>query len=124
VNKVADRSTANTIDEYIARFPPEIHQVLEAVRELIRASAPGAIKTISYAIPMFNLHGKHLMHFAGYARHIGFYPKGSGIEAFAQELKPNKRGKGSAQFSLDRPLPTNPIGGIVEFKVEKIIGKG
>jgi hypothetical protein len=47
-------------------------------------------------IPTFDLHGRHLVHFGGFAAHIGFYPVPSGIEAFEDELKPFKAGKGTA----------------------------
>jgi uncharacterized protein YdhG (YjbR/CyaY superfamily) len=50
-----------------------------------------------------NVH--HLVHFAGFAKHIGSLPIPSGIEAFEDELSHNKRGKGSVQFPLDQPLP-------------------
>ncbi|HEY5169686.1 MAG TPA: DUF1801 domain-containing protein [Thermoleophilia bacterium] len=111
------RSTAATIDEYIADFPPETQAALEELRALIRASAPGATETISYAIPTFDLNGRHLVHFAGYAKHIGFYPIPSAMTAFAEELAPYKSGKGSAQFPLGRPLPADLIRRIVEFRV-------
>jgi uncharacterized protein YdhG (YjbR/CyaY superfamily) len=75
----AMRSTATDIDAYIAEFPPETQQVLRDLRELIRASAPEANETISYAMPTFDLNGRHLVHFAGYARHIGFYPIPTGM---------------------------------------------
>jgi uncharacterized protein YdhG (YjbR/CyaY superfamily) len=122
MDEMADRSTAGSIDEYIAAFPPETQKVLEELRALIRAAAPDATETISYAIPTFDLHG-HLVHFAGYERHIGFYPTGSGVEAFKEELKPYKSGKGSVQFPLGRPLPTGLIRRIVEFRVEENAGK-
>jgi uncharacterized protein YdhG (YjbR/CyaY superfamily) len=121
VHKMANRSTANSIDEYIAGFPPETQKVLEDLRALIRASAPDATETISYAIPTFDLNG-HLVHFAGFAKHIGFYPTGSGVEAFKEELKPYKSGKGSVQFPLGQPMPTDLIRRIVEFRVEENIG--
>jgi uncharacterized protein YdhG (YjbR/CyaY superfamily) len=120
---VASRSTANSIDEYIAGFPPETQKVLQEVRVLIKASAPGATETISYAIPTFDLNGRHLVHFAGYEKHVGFYPSGRGVEAFKEELKPYKSGKGSVQFPLGQPLPTDLIRRIVELRVEEATGK-
>ncbi len=116
------RSTAGSIDEYIAGFPPATQKVLQELRALIRASAPGATETISYAIPTFDLGGRHLVHFAGYATHIGFYPVPSGMEAFKVELAPYRRGKGSAQFPLGEPLPTDLIRRIVEFRVRENTG--
>lgn len=120
---MANRSTATSIDEYIAEFAPETQKVLEELRALIKAAAPDATETISYAIPTFDLNGHHLVHFAGYARHVGFYPVPSGMEAFKEELRPYKSGKGSAQFPLGRPLPTDLIRRIVEFRVEENTGK-
>lgn len=120
---MANRSTANSIDEYIAGFPPETQKVLEELRALIKASAPDATETISYAIPTFDLNGKHLVHFAGYAGHVGLYPAPSGLEAFKKDLKPYKSGKGSVQFPLGQPLPKDLIRRIVEFRVEQSTGK-
>jgi len=120
---MANRSTASSIDEYIAEFPAETQVVLEELRALIRASAPDATETISYAIPTFDLNRRHLVHFAGYEKHVGFYPTGSGVEAFKQELKPYKSGKGSVQFPLGQSLPTDLIRRIVELRVVENTGK-
>ena len=114
------RSTARTIDEYIAEFPPETRSVLQQTRELIAAEAPDATETISYAIPTFDLNGTHLVHFAGFQRHLGFYPTGSGIAAFKDELTPYKSAKGSVQFPLGRPLPADLIRRMVAFRVEEV----
>jgi uncharacterized protein YdhG (YjbR/CyaY superfamily) len=116
VHRMAMRSAAGSLDEYIAGFPPETRKVLEQLRALIRASAPDATETISYAIPTFDLNG-HLVHFAGCEKHIGFYPTGRGVEAFKEELRPYKSGKGSVQFPLGKPLPVDLIRRIVEFRV-------
>jgi uncharacterized protein YdhG (YjbR/CyaY superfamily) len=117
------RSSAKTIDEYIAGFPEETRAVLQEMRTIIAAAAPDAIETMSYAIPTFDLHGRHLVHFAGYESHIGFYPAPSGIAAFKDELKPFKSAKGSVQFPLDRPLPADLIRRMVAFRVEEEAGR-
>ena len=120
---MANRSTAGSIDDYIAAFPAETQAVLKELRALIAAAAPDATETISYAMPTFDLNGRHLVHFAGYERHIGFYPVPSGVEAFKEELAPYKSGKGSVQFPLGQPLPTQLIRRIVEFRVAENTGK-
>ncbi len=120
---MANRSTANSIDEYLAGFSPETRKVLEEVRALIKAAAPDATETISYAMPTFDLNGHHLVHFAGYPNHIGFYPVPSGVEAFKEELKPYKSGKGSVQFPLGQPIPADLIRRIVEFRLRENTGK-
>ena len=121
---MATRSKASSIDEYTAGFPAETQKVLEELRALIRAAAPEATETISYAIPTFDLNGHHLVHFAGYEKHVGFYPTGSGVEAFKEELEPYKSGKGSVQFPLGRPLPKDLIRRIVELRVAENAGRG
>jgi uncharacterized protein YdhG (YjbR/CyaY superfamily) len=110
-------ATATSIDDYIAGFPPATRKALEQVRSLIRGVAPDATEKISYAIPTFDLNGRHLVHFAGFAKHIGFYPIPSGIEAFREELAAYKQGRGSVQFPLDKPMPLDLIRRIVEFRV-------
>jgi uncharacterized protein YdhG (YjbR/CyaY superfamily) len=117
---MGSRSTANSIDEYIADFPPETQAVLAEMRMLIATSAPEATECISYAIPTFDLNGRHLVHFAGYEKHLGFYPTSSGIEAFREAIRPYKSAKGSVQFPLGQPLPRELIRRIVEFRVEKV----
>jgi uncharacterized protein YdhG (YjbR/CyaY superfamily) len=111
------------VDEYIAGFPPETQSKLREMRDLIRSIAPDATETISYAIPTFDLNGRHLVHYAGFAKHVGFYPIPSGMTAFSEELEPYKRGKGSVQFPLDRPLPLDLIRRIVEFRLAENLRK-
>jgi len=121
---MAEKAVPGTIDEYIAPFPPRTREVLDQMRAIIRSAAPDAVETISYRMPTFDLGGTHLVHFAGYERHIGFYPIPSGIEAFAAELAPYKRGKGSVQFPLGQPLPADLIRRIVEFRVAEVTSGG
>jgi len=108
-----------TIDEYIRTFPKEVQGILEKMRQTIRKAAPEAVETISYQMPTFKLNGKSLVYFAGYKNHIGFYPIPSGVEAFKQELSPYKKGKGSVQFPIDKPLPFDLVRRIVQFRVKE-----
>lgn len=116
---MTSRPTASSIDDYIAQFPAETQRRLQEIRAIVRACAPEAVATISYAMPTFDLNGRHLVHFAGYAKHIGFYPIPSGIKAFENELQVYKQGKGSVQFPLSEPLPVDLIQRIVEFRVNE-----
>jgi uncharacterized protein YdhG (YjbR/CyaY superfamily) len=106
----------SNIDEYIAIFPGEVQNMLEQIRVTIKKAAPQAIEVISYGMPAFKLNGI-LVWFAGYSKHIGFYPKASGIEVFKKELSVYKNAKGSVQFPLDKLLPLELITEIVKFRV-------
>jgi len=114
------RSSAGSVEEYIRGFPPPVREKLEEIRALIAQAAPGASQTISYAIPTFDLDGEHLVHFAGFERHIGFYPTPSAVAAFKEELRQYKHAKGSVQFPLDKALPEVLIRRMVEFRAREV----
>jgi uncharacterized protein YdhG (YjbR/CyaY superfamily) len=115
---------AGVIDDYIAGYPPEVQGRLTQIRDIVHEIAPEATETISYAIPTFDLNGRHLVHFAAFSKHVGLYPMPSGMVAFADELSRYKSGKGSAQFPLTEDLPVDLIRRIVEFRVAETLRKG
>jgi len=106
------------IDEYITSYPKEIQRTLEELRETIKKAAPEAEEVISYGMPAFKMNGM-LVWFAAHSKHIGLYPRVSGIEAFKKELSIYKGAKGSVQFPLGKPLPLALITKIVKFRVNE-----
>jgi len=120
---LTNRSTATTHDDYIAEFPAETQAVLREIRAIVKQQVPDAVETISYAIPTFDLNKKHLVHYAGYAKHIGFYPTSSGIAAFKEEISGYKNSTGAVQFPLGEPLPTDLIRRMVEFRIQEVLSK-
>ncbi len=113
---------AKTIDEHIHTFAPETQAILEKVRQTIKSVAPQATEAISYGIPTFRLNG-NLVHFAGYAHHVGFYPGSEAIEVFREEIKGYKTSRGTIQFPLDKPIPYDLIKKITEFRVKQSLQK-
>lgn len=111
-----------TIDEYIAGCDKELQPKLVALRAIIREEAPQATEKISYGMPTFYLK-ENLVHFALAARHIGFYPSPSGVEAFQSQLAGYKWSKGAIQFPKDEPLPEDLIRRIVRFRVAEVTGE-
>ena len=105
-----------TVDTYIADQPVLVREMLERMRATIKKAAPKAEELISYNMPAYKLNGM-LVWFAAHSKHIGLYPRGSGIEEFSEELSPYKRSKGTVQFPLDKPLPVGLISKIVKFRV-------
>lgn len=106
------------IDDYISWFPTEIQEALRQMRTVIQRAAPKAEETISYAIPTFKQDGG-LVSFAGYAKHIGFYPGAAAIKEFEKELSAFKHSKGSVQFPLGEPLPVKLVTKIVRYRVRQ-----
>jgi uncharacterized protein YdhG (YjbR/CyaY superfamily) len=107
-----------SVESYLATFPASTRALLEELRAFIQALAPEATEKISYGIPTLDLHG-NLVHYAGYAGHIGFYPGAKGIATFEEEIKAYNYAKGSVQFPLGQALPWELIRRIVLFRVEE-----
>lgn len=107
------------IEAYIDTFPVEVQIKLHRMNELIRENLPMASEKMSYAMPTFFYH-ENVVHFAGYKKHIGFYPTPSAILAFKNELGMYKFSKGAVQFPLDLPLPESLIVSMVKYRLEEI----
>jgi uncharacterized protein YdhG (YjbR/CyaY superfamily) len=119
MNKTAP---AKNVDEYISQFPAEVQVSLNKLRKTIKAAATKAEEMISYQMPAYKYNGM-LVYFAAYKNHIGFYPTGSGIEAFKKELSAYKGAKGAVQFPIDKPIPLALITKIVQFRVQANLEK-
>lgn len=113
---------AKNVDEYIARQPPEVQEILEKLRQAIKKAAPQAEEGISYTMPAYKYHGV-LVYFGVYKTHIGFYPTGNGIAAFKKELSAYEGSKGTVRFPLDKSLPLGLITKIVKYRVKENLAK-
>jgi uncharacterized protein YdhG (YjbR/CyaY superfamily) len=110
----------NKVDEYINQYPKKIQWRLKEIRSAIKKAAPQAEEIISYGMPAYKLNGM-LVWFAAHTKHIGFYPRVSGIEKFKNELSKYKTSKGSVQFPNESSLPINLITKIVKFRLKEIL---
>jgi uncharacterized protein YdhG (YjbR/CyaY superfamily) len=110
------------VDEYILRFPVSTQLLLEDVRRTIKNAAPEAKEVISYSMPGYKLNGM-LVWFAGYSKHIGFYPGVNGISFFKKEIAMYKSAKGSVQFPISQPLPLRLIEEITKLRVAENFAK-
>jgi len=117
------KSASKDITEYILQAPKQAHPHLRTLRKKIKEIIPNAEEKMSYGIPTFDLHNKHVVHFGGYAKHIGFYPGASGIEHFKKALSKYSVSKGTVQFPIDAPLPLSLIEKIVRFCAKETLQK-
>lgn len=119
-----DAKRYQSVDEYIADQPTPVREALETVRGYILEAVPDAEQLFNYDIPAFALvkGGKREQQImiAGYAKHIGFYPHPTTIEAFAGELAQFKYAKGSVQFPLSKPMPRELIIRMVRWRTEHL----
>ncbi|MCF3109410.1 DUF1801 domain-containing protein [Niabella sp. CC-SYL272] len=106
-----------TVDAYINAFSGIRKKRLEEMRRMVRQAAPkDAVEVISYNMPAIRT-TTVLVYYAAYEKHIGFYPTGSPITAFADRLKDYKTSKGTVQFPLDIALPGHLIKEMVAYRV-------
>ncbi len=111
-----------SVDDYIKSFHGPTRKRLEALRLLIREVAPGVEERISYQMPTF-FHNGNPVYFAGYEKHIGFYPGAEAVNKFRTELSRYKGAVGSIQFPLDQPLPVELIRRIVKYRLGQATDK-
>jgi len=116
------KNTFKNSNEYILLFPEEVQQKLIELREIIHAEVPGLEEYIGYQMPAFRYKGKPLVYFAGYKKHIGFYPGAEGIRVFEEDFKQKgyKFSKGAVQFPIDQDIPAELVKKIVQFRAGEI----
>lgn len=115
----------STIDDYIDAQGPQQQEKLRELRALVHALVPDVGEKIAYGIPTFTLNG-NLVHIGAAAKHVGLYPGADGVAAFESELDEHgySHSKGTVQFPLSEPLPTDLVTRIVTFRVEQQRSRG
>jgi uncharacterized protein YdhG (YjbR/CyaY superfamily) len=111
---------ANSVDAYIAGFPPDVQQQIEALRTTIRAAAPEAIERISYSIIGFFIGTQHLVYLGGWKRHLALYPVPRGTAAFEREAALYRDAKSTLRFPLDAPMPLGFVTRLVKTRLKEL----
>jgi uncharacterized protein YdhG (YjbR/CyaY superfamily) len=113
-----EQAAPQTIDEYIAGYPPDVQKILKKIRTTIRKAAPKAAETIKYQMPTYTLNG-NLVSFGVYKQHIGIYPVPAGTKKFQREIAGYRSAKSTVRLPLDEPIPLDLIGQLVQFRVKE-----
>ena len=101
---MAERPKFTSIDQYVASAKPDVQNITQEIRHIIKSEVPTAVETISYQMPAFRL-GKVFIYFAAFKEHIGIYPPVKGDKKLQGELLPYRGPKGNLKFPLDQPMP-------------------
>ncbi len=119
------KSTARSVQAYIAKSPAESRKALKELRTLIRATAPRVTEKISYGIPTFVLNSRPLVYIAGWAKHVSLYPVTAGVaKTLKNEIKRYRTGKGTLQFPLTDRMPKSLIRKIVKVRAGEVAARG
>lgn len=110
------------IEEYYLLFPEDIQEKFEIIRKIIHLQNPEIEEYIGYQMPAFRYKKKPLIYFAGYKKHIGFYPGAEGIKEFENDFNERryKFSKGAVQFPVNENLPVDLIEKITQFRMMEI----
>ncbi len=108
---------AASVDEYLAGVPDDKRAELERLRRMIRALAPEADETISYAMPAFKIGGRYFIGFSATKAHCSFYVGHAPLDVLADELAPYRLWKGTINYKVDAPLPADLVTRIVEARL-------
>lgn len=115
-------NTVTDVNSYISGFPAGTRKLLKQLRDAIRKAAPDADELISYGMPAYKYHGV-LVYFAGYQKHIGFYPTPSVIKQFTERISQYKYSKGTVQFPLDKPIPVTLVTRMVKCRIQENLAR-
>ena len=107
-----------TVDEYMDQLPEDVRIVLEKLRKVIKAAAPGAEEVISYQMPTFRFHGP-LVHFAAFKDHCSFFPGKKIAEEYAADLTGYECSGATIRFTIAKPLPVLVVKKIVKRRVKE-----
>ena len=110
------KTTPDTIDDYLARLPPDKRAALQKLRKAIKAAAPRAEECISYQMPAFRLDGRMLVWLGAATNHCAFYPGGI-VQSLKADLKKYEVSKGTIRFPANAPLPASLVRKIVRARI-------
>lgn len=119
------KSNPEEVNGYIGKFSGGQRARLQELRGIIQGVLPGATETLKWNQPAYVAEdGMILLVFSGHKQHMNLVVTPSAKQAFEDELKDYKTGKGSVRLAYDKPLPKELIQKIVKYRLEEYENKG
>ena len=115
----------SSVDDYMAKLPPNRRVVMEELRTTIRAAAPQATEAIAYNMPAFRIEGRFLVSYEAYKHHSSLFAWSEAMLAeLGDDLRPYAVGKGTIRFPADDPIPLELVTRIVLFRTQEVAAEG
>ena len=110
---------AATVEEYLAGLPADVRERVEELRRVVHEVVPAAEESISYAMPVFTLDGRPLLHVGAWKRHIGLYPVPRLDPELEAEVAPHRSGRDTVQLVHSAPLPRELLVRLVQAMADR-----
>lgn len=110
---------ATSVEEYVAAASGPARERLERAIAAISAALPGAAWSIRYGMPAVALHGRHHLHVAAWARHLGVYPVYLGDGPLEAEIAPHRDAKDALRFPYAAPQPDELLGRVARMLADR-----
>lgn len=90
------------------------------LKELVLSVISTAEQVTSYGMPTFTYKKKIIFHVGAFTSHMSIFPGPAAVAKFTEELKDYTTSKGTIQFTLNKPLPSELVKRIISFRVQQI----
>jgi uncharacterized protein YdhG (YjbR/CyaY superfamily) len=119
------KTTARSIDEYLAALNAEQRAALEKLRKIIRDAAPNAEECISYQLAAFRHDGRMLVALGATTNHCALYLMSTtAMGPYRAELEDYDTSKGTIRFPADKPLPAALVRKLVKVRIAENASTG
>lgn len=112
---------AESVDAYIARFPPDAQRIMKELRAVIRQTVPDAREAIAYNVPFYSYHGP----FVGFSASTGHASLGLGSNVLLEEERASlerrgyKLGGSTLQIAFGQTVPAEEIRALLLRKARR-----
>ena len=109
------------VDGYLAGLPDDRRRALGELRQLIKATVPGARERISYGTSVIFALKRNPVGFLAHEKHLSFFIMSPELaRAIRDEIGMTHRVSGATiQFSSERPLPASLVKRILQARLKE-----
>jgi uncharacterized protein YdhG (YjbR/CyaY superfamily) len=116
----ATKNDPKAVDEYLGSLPKSERDALEALRQLIKAEAPGVQERISYGTTVIFALDRDLVGFVSQPKHLSFFTMSPPLAAAlkGEITRTHKVSGATIHFSPENPLPAELVRRILRERLK------
>lgn len=109
---------AESIETYIAGYPPKVRAILKKIRAVTRKAAPKATERIAWGMPTLVQDGM-LVHYAAFKDHVSLFRPVRSDDKLIAAVAAYANDKGNLRFPYDKPVPYALIARVVKARAKE-----